>query len=63
MSDCIVDKKVFSTYSVRSLGMWLKLDSGMRVMLLLLRVLEGKADRTNIRKSIYLVNRLASDSR
>jgi len=40
-----VDKKLLSTHSVRSLGMWLKLDSGMRVMLLLLRVLERKKER------------------
>ncbi len=52
-----MDEEAPSTYSVRSLGMWLKLDSGMRVMLLLLRVLEGKEERTNISKGIYLVNR------
>lgn len=35
------------TYSVRSLGMWLKLDRGMRVMLLLLRVLDGSKEKAN----------------
>lgn len=29
------------THKVRSLGMWLKLDTGMVVMLLLFRVLKG----------------------
>lgn len=33
------------TYSVRSLGMWLKLDRGIRVMLLLLRVLDGSKEK------------------
>lgn len=30
------------THKVRSLGMWLKLDTGMVVMLLLFRVLTGR---------------------
>ncbi len=55
-------KKLLSTYSVRSLGMWLKLDSGMSVMLLLLRVLEGKEERTNIRKRHLLSKQTASES-
>ena len=46
---------VCSTHRVRSLGMWLKLDRGMRVMLLLLRVLdaeteEGKREKQIVRK-------------
>lgn len=36
---CVCASPDGHTHRVRSLGMWLKLDSGMRVMLLLLRVL------------------------
>lgn len=41
----IVHVRVCNTHSVRSFGMWLKLDSGMRVMLLLLRVLDTQKQR------------------
>lgn len=41
------------TYSVRSLGIWLKLDRGMRVMLLLLRVLDGSKDKANTVRKMY----------
>lgn len=37
------------THKVRSLGMWLKLDTGMVVMLLLFRVLTGKPESVSIR--------------
>lgn len=33
------------THNVRSFGMWLKLDRGMRVMLLLLRVLDRETGK------------------
>lgn len=36
------------THKVRSLGMWLKLDTGMVVMLLLFRVLVGKPESVSV---------------
>lgn len=48
LSECVC-ATVYYTHRVRSLGMWLKLDRGMRVMLLLLRVLDREIERRKTR--------------